>query len=203
VRPVVLLIVLAALVGIAVWLFVAKDEAPASSDSAPPPTASSGGAAPDDRPRPSLPNEQPAIAEPGGSASEYTVGGMQVRDHRGGDQPKIDVPLNVHPPGSHELASSVVNDVAQQVRRVLADCASSLPREARGDKPKMQGQLVVAVKGEQLTVTGATVQLRDVFGAGLEPTRQCIEQRSIGLHAAAAGEPDLDGYSIAVSFVLQ
>jgi hypothetical protein len=150
----------------------------------------------------------PTVAEPGsdhaatGSASEYTVGGVNVRDHRSGDNAKMDVPPGIHPPNMHQISSKIVGDVAQQVREVLARCTVDLPRDARGPHPKLDGQVVVAVKGEQLTVTGATVQLRDVLGPGAEPLRQCIEQRAIGLHVAALQEPDIDSYSIGLALAL-
>lgn len=195
--------ILALLLGgaaIAIWLLTkGGGEQPSTNPSASTSTSTS--------PTPSSPTKvtpTPALADPKPEpgADEYTVGAVQVRDHRGGNSPHMDVPPNMHPPHAHELASTIVADVAQQVRGVMQQCAASLPREARGSSPRLDGQLVVAVKGEQLTVTGATMQLRDVYGAGLEPTRQCIEQRAIGLHAAAAKEPDVEGYSISVTFAL-
>lgn len=198
---------LAAAVGLAVYFLGDHDAPPA-----PPPPAPGSAASPTivrdhvSGPRPALPaTVTPATPAPdpqAGSADEYTVGGVQVRDHRGGTSPHMDIPPSIHPPEAHQISSAIVNDVAQQVRAVMKQCAADLPQDARGSAPRVQGQLVVAIKDHQLTVTGATMQLRDVTGDALEPTRQCIEQRSIGLQAGAAGEPDVDHYAITVNFAL-
>jgi hypothetical protein len=197
------LLVLAAAVGIAIWLLGDHKDKPE------PPKPAVGSATTvtvrdhTTEPRPVLPvTVDPATADQAGSATEYTVGGVQIRDHRGGDSPQRDVPPSIHPPNMHQISSTIVNDVAQQVRAAMHQCAADLPQEARGPKPHLDGQLVVSIKNQQLTVTGATLQLRDVFGAGLEPTRQCITQHTIGLHATAANEPDTDSYSISVAFAL-
>jgi len=139
---------------------------------------------------------------PAGSANEYTIGGIQVRDHRSGSNAPLDIPPNIHRPNTRQLPSTLTSDIAQKVRGVLADCAKDLPKDARGDHPRLEGQVVVSIKDHQLTVTGATMQLRDVTGAALEPTRQCIEQHSVGLQTAASDQDDLDNYSIGVTFAV-
>lgn len=199
------LLVLAAGVGLAIWLLGSKPDQPLEPRAPAVGSAITSTVVRDHTAgqRPVLPaTVDPSAAEQAGSATEYTVGGVQVRDHRGGDTPKLDIPPSMHPPNMHQISSTIVNDVAQQVRAAMRQCAADLPQDARGQKPHMDGQLVVAIKDQQLTVTGATLQLRDVFGAGLEPTRQCILQHTIGIHAAAANEPDIDSYSISVGFAL-
>ena len=153
-------------------------------------------------PPPVLPATSAPASSGSDSADSYTVGGVQVRDHRGGGSPHMDIPPNIHPPEAHQISSTIVQDVAQQVRAVMKQCAAGLPSDERGTKPRVEGQLVVAIKDHQLTVTGATMQLRDVQGGALDSTRQCIEQGSVGLHAAASDEPDVDHYSISVNFAL-
>lgn len=153
-------------------------------------------------PPPVLPAPDLPASSGSDTADSYTIGGVQVRDHRGGGSPHMDIPPNIHPPEAHEISSAIVQNVAQQVRGVMKQCAQGLPGDERGTKPRVEGQLVVAIKDHQLTVTGATMQLRDVQGGALESTRQCIEQGSVGLHAAAADEPDVDHYSISVNFAL-
>ena len=197
---------LAAVVGLAVY-FLGNHDAPPAPPAAPGSAASPAIVRDHVRgPRPALPatvTPAPHAADhQTGSADEYTVGGVQVRDHRGGDSPHMDIPPSIHPPEAHQLSSAIVNDVAQQVRAVMKQCAAALPPGARGGAPRLQGQLVVAIKDHQLTVTGATMQLRDVTGDALEPTRQCMEQRSIGLQTSAADEPDVDHYAITVNFAL-
>lgn len=195
-------------VGVGILAYLVSDHGQRAAAPPAPPAAGSAASATIVRdhtkmPPPVLPATTTVPATGGSdSADSYTIGGVQVRDHRGGGSPHMDIPPNIHPPEAHQISSTIVQDVAQQVRAVMKQCAVDLPGDARGTKPRVEGQLVVAIKDHQLTVTGATMQLRDVQGDALEPTRQCIEQRSVGLHAAAADEPDVDHYSISVNFAL-
>jgi hypothetical protein len=154
-------------------------------------------------PAPSLPGSSgaPRLSEQG-SATEYVVGDVRVRDHRGGSNAPLDVPPNVHPPGAREIPSSLTSAMAQQVRGVLAECTKDIPRDARGPHPRLEGQLIVSIKDHKMSVTGATMQLRDMPADSLDATRQCIEQKSIGLETAAADQDDLDNYSIGVTFAV-
>jgi hypothetical protein len=134
-------------------------------------------------------------------AKEYVVGGVRVRDHRKGEHAQIDVPPAVHPPGGRKLPSELTNGIAQQVRAVVASCAASVPAETRGAKPRADGELRIAIKSGQATVTGATVQLRDFTGT-VDPVKQCIEQKSVGIATPSGDEADLESYSITMSFRL-
>jgi hypothetical protein len=125
-----------------------------------------------------------------------------VRDHRGGSNTPLDVPPNVHPPGARQIPSSVTSAMAQQVRGVLAECTKDIPRDARGPHPRLEGQIIVSIKDHKISVTSATMQLRDMPADSLDATRQCVEQHSVGLQAQAADQDDLDNYSIGVTFAV-
>ncbi len=132
---------------------------------------------------------------------EYKVGDVVVRDHRKGDHLPIDIPPNIHPPDERKVSSTLTADLAQKVRAVMSDCVASLPKEARGDKPRLEGQVTIAIRDKQVRVTAATMQLRDVVGASVEETKACIERRSVGI-TTATDEPDLTDYTINVSFAV-
>ncbi len=194
----VLLVVLAAL-----WWLLKKDDAqPAArrGEGSAVVVATDPGATP----APQLPGGGSAPALPAGSGEQnprdYVVGDVRIRDHRAGDNTPMDIPPNVHPAESRRIPSALVSDIAQKVRGVLAECAPQIPREARGPNPKLEGQIIVTIKDKQLSVTQSTMQLRDVFGAALEPARQCVQEKSIGLTTSAGDEADLASYSIAVTF---
>jgi hypothetical protein len=155
-------------------------------------------------PAPSLPanNGSPRLSEQG-SANEYVVGDVRVRDHRAGSNAPMTVPPNVHPPGAREIPSTLTQAVAQQVRGVLADCTKDVPREGRGPRPRLHGQLIVAIKDHVMSVTGATMQLEDLPADSLDATRQCVEQHAVGLSAPADDQDDLDNYSIGVTFAVR
>jgi hypothetical protein len=85
---------------------------------------------------------------------------------------------------------------------VLAECTKDIPRDARGPHPRLEGQLIVNIKDHKMTVSGATMQLRDMPADSLDATRQCVEQKSIGLSTDAGDQDDLDNYSIGVTFAV-
>jgi hypothetical protein len=128
---------------------------------------------------------------------------MKVRDHRRGDTEKLDIPPNVHPPGATEIPSTLTHELAQQVKAVMRDCVKSLPADARGELPKLEGQITVAVKDQKASITKALVQLRDVKdGDAVTAAKQCIESKSIGIGAPASDVPNLDAYTINLSFLI-
>lgn len=192
---------------VALWLIMRTDEPATVTPSTPvagdphetrtlPPKAGPGVTV-----NPALP-EQPSI--PGGSSdnvTEYSVGNVAVRDHRSGDHAARDVPPSVHPPGHRAIDSKVTWDISQKVRAVTKDCAASVPKDARGAQPKVEGQIIIAIKDKQLAITGATIQVRDVTSGG-DTLKQCIEQKSVGLSTTAGDELDVQDYSITLSIDL-
>lgn len=151
---------------------------------------------------PSLPSNGSAPAGSGGDPREYTVGDIQVRDHRAGDQKPIDIPPNVHPPESRQLPSEFTHAIGQKVKAVMLECAASIPREARGPAPRLEGQIIVGIKDQKLAISKATMLLRDVVGAAVDPVKSCIEQKSLGLQTAATEQPDMESYSINITFAI-
>lgn len=132
----------------------------------------------------------------------YRVGGYIVRDHRKGDQPIMDIPPNLHPQGSRRLTPELVRTMSDQVRDAIISCETQIPADARGPKPKMQGQIVVGIKDHQVVVKESTVQLRDVVGASIEPVKACMKEKIATVTTAAPDEADLDAYSINLSFAI-
>ncbi len=201
-----LLVVLAALAVAAVGLVLAtrkSDDAPAApapvADPVPPP-------APVERPHgttvaPTLP-EQPRVVQDDAGVTSYMIDGIPVRDHRGPAAGKpLDLPPNIHPPNAPKIPPALVSDVSGKVRAVMGDCARLLPADARGPKPRLEGEIIVSVKDGTLTVDRSMMQLRDVVGDP-EPMRQCMEQKTVGLTANAGDQPDITDYSIHLSFVV-
>ena len=79
---------------------------------------------------------------------------------------------------------------------------ADVPKDARGAKPRLEGQIIVAIKDHKLTVTGATMQLRDVVGDALDAT-QAMHRAEVGRpRRPAADQDDLDNYSIGVTFAV-
>jgi hypothetical protein len=139
----------------------------------------------------------------GGSATkEYVVGDVRVRDHRTGDHPIPDLPPAVHPPQGRRLPSTLTNELAQQLRKAVASCAASVPAEARGPAPKIDGEIIIAIKDHQASITSATFQPRDVTGDANDAVKQCLASRAIGLATPSGEQADLDHYAVTLSLVL-
>ena len=162
-------------------------------------------------PRSSAPSVTPGAAEhpqlpqaaPGENPKDYVVGDIRVRDHRDGDNKPLDIPPNVHPAEAPTIPSTLTHEISQQVKNVVLECAKSIPKEARtAERPRVEGQIIIAIKDHKLTITKSTMQLRNVSGESVEPTKQCIESKSIGLTNPAADQGDMDSYSINVSYAV-
>ena len=161
-------------------------------------------------PSPSAPHLPGVPAESGSSEplhegsdpASYTVGGVAIRDHRGGDAVPMDMSPNLHAPDSRKLPATLVTAITARVKTALYQCAADVPREARGAQPRLEGQITVSVKEHVLTIDATTAKVRDVVGAALEPTQQCIEKASTGLAVPAADEADLAAYTISVSYLI-
>jgi hypothetical protein len=149
------------------------------------------------RPRPSD-GEQVARPDP---VRETIVNGVTVRDHRKGDRPLPDLPIAPRPADRKRIPSSVVQDVSTKVQAAMKDCASAIPADARGQKPRLEGVVFVDIKGGELSVTEATVSLRDVSG-DVAAVKACIEQKSVGHTIAAKDVEDTTHYSITLSYAL-
>lgn len=203
--PVLIMGVLVLAGGVGLWLMLrGGDDAVAQrprepiSATEPPPTPTEiGTSAP--TVAPSLPGETPAT--PGGEVKEYVVGDRRVRDHRTGDHAPIDIPPSVHPAEGRRLTSNLVHEVGLKLKVVVKECAATLPTTARGKDPHLEGQVVVAIKAKQVTVTKAVVQLRDVNDAAVDAVKKCIEEKALTL-THTAEETDLESYDINLSYAL-
>lgn len=159
-----------------------------------------------DRPRvsPALPVTPP---HPGSGratdrATEYVVGDVVVRDHRGSGAKPIDLPPNVHPPGGRLLPTTLTTDISRQLKAVLWQCAREAPKDGRGAKPQWEAQVTVAIANHTLSVAEIASQMRDFDGAAADQIRECVERNAVGLTASAPDQDDLASYGIRVAFVI-
>jgi hypothetical protein len=156
-----------------------------------------------DRPRGETP-PPPALPSGGENPREYAVGDSVVRDHRAGDNKPMDIPPNLHAADSRMIPSELTHSISQKVKAVMKDCVASLPTEGRGDKPRLEGQIIIAIKDKTLAVTESTIQMRDLdgLGAATEAAKQCVQSHAVGLSTPAPDEADLASYSIHLSFAI-
>lgn len=165
-------------------------------------------AAPSPRPGPSAVVTEGSHPKKGGDPGNTTepvvteIDGKIVRDHRANPSPVPQIPPTIHRPGGPQIKSTTTHDITQQMVKVLNECAKAVPKSARGTKPRAEGQIVVAIKDKQVSITKALVELRDVEGDVVEPTKRCIEEKSVGLTTSAKDEADVENYEISISFAL-
>jgi hypothetical protein len=197
-------IVLAAAIGLYVLLRTGDDAAEERDSSGRKITEADLGK-PGPRLRPITPSEPtlPTTASGSGSGSrDYMIGDVHVRDHRSGEHAQLDIPPAVHPPQGRRIPSQLTYDITRKLRGVVNECAANVPREGRGAKPRIEGEIMIAIKNQQATVTGGTVQLRDTDAASAAPVKACIEQKAVGVATPSGDEPELENYAITLSLRL-
>lgn len=199
-----LAVVVALVVGL--WLLLGREDKTTAQAS---PTPATGPVAVD-RPtsgRPTVTPGAPIVPSmpppsSGENPRDYAVGDVRVRDHREGDNKPLDIPPSAHPAEGRAIPSTLTHEIAQKVRTVMMECVASMPKEARGEKPRLEGQIVIAIKANVLSIAESTMQLRNISGDAVEPTKRCIESKTIGLENPAPDQADLDSYSINISFAI-
>ncbi len=140
----------------------------------------------------------PVLRQDGSAAPTRPAGDLGVRDHRAPEHAAPDPPPP-DPPAGRKINIQVTSDLSQVLRPALQECAANLAPGVAGDTSRIEGQVVVAIKDHQTTVTSASFQLHDFAEAAQADLKQCLVQRAIGVTAPAGDEPDIDSYPITVS----
>jgi len=109
----------------------------------------------------------------------------------------------VHAPGGRKIPPQLTGLFADEVQKHMRECGTAVPSNVRGAKPRLEGQIVIAIKQAQGSVTSAIFKVTDLTSESIaEATRQCVEQKVLTVKVPATGEADLDSYSINLSFAL-
>ncbi len=133
---------------------------------------------------------------------EYTLpDGRKVRDFRDpANRKPLDVPPSIHPPGGRKIRPELTGKFTDAVMAASHECGKAVGKEVLGDKPRVEGQIVISIKGAQANVTGAVFKVTNFNSESVaETTRQCIEQKALDVKVPAPGEDDLESYSINLS----
>jgi len=156
-----------------------------------------------------VPGAQPSLPAGSGSSGlelpdkvkEYAANGAIIRDHRTGAHGPIDLDPNAAPPNTIKLQPTLTKAIADRIRDVMHECVATLPANVRGERPRLEGTVNIAIKDKMVSVNKAQLAVKDVTGDAAETTRSCIEQKSLAV-TQAADEQDLPSYDINVSFTL-
>lgn len=160
--------------------------------------------------RPSLPStaspEQGRRSRGSGDAERTTtetiINGVRVRDHRRDRSKPIVIPARPPPAHARRIPPELTREISNRILPVVRECASQVPPEARGVKPRVEGQVVIAIKGGQVQLSEATIEISDVVGASLETAKQCIRDKALGVTVPAGEEADLADYPVRLSYTL-
>ncbi len=199
--------------GLLLWLIVKSgdEDASASPKPEPQPYAVNAGS---ERPlavregsdRPGLPQvtepEEGRIATEREPATETIIDGVRVRDHRKDRSKPINIPSRPPPEHARKIPPALTASISNRMLPIVRECAKGVPPEARGEKPRVEGMVTIAIKGQQVQVSEASIDLTNVTGAAVEATKQCIQQKTLAITAPATDEADLENYPIRVSFTL-
>lgn len=152
-------------------------------------------------PQPALPE----TAKPGRNRPDTTAafqpGGE--RDHRTGTRSApFETDVDPQPPNRRRLEPTLTKAIADRVRDVMHDCVKSLPADARGERPRLEGSINIAIKSKQVSINRADLVVKDVTGDAAAATQQCIVQKSMSISQAAGDEADMESYDITLSFTL-
>lgn len=154
--------------------------------------------------RPGIPQVTPSgEGRSPGSGQPYTevvIDGVRVRDHRKDRSQPINIPPRQPPAHARKIAPGLTQDISSHLLPIVRECAASVPPEARGAKPRVQGEIVIAIKGKQVQITQASIELSDVAGAPAEPLKQCVQQKALGVSLPAGDEADLENYPIRITY---
>lgn len=151
---------------------------------------------------PQLPAGSNAPGDLPDKVKEYAANGAIIRDHRTGSHAPIELDPNAAPPNTRKLEPTLTKSIADRVRDVMHECVANLPANLRGERPRLEGLIKIAIKDKVVTVQKAELAVKDVIGDAAETTRTCIEQKSLAVTQAAGDEQDLPSYDINLSFTL-
>jgi hypothetical protein len=211
-RPVVLIVGGVAVLAAALLLFLVLRSGDDATDAPTQPAAggSTVAAAPTPPPRadssrPGQPQVSASVRDGSADAGGYTetiVNGMRVRDHRKNRSTPVERLIPDRAPGSRTIDPKITASINDQLLPRVRECAAGVPPEARGPKPRIEGKVILAIKDGQAQITQANVDLTDVVGASIEPTKQCLEQKAREIKVPADNEPDLESYAITIRYAV-
>jgi hypothetical protein len=186
-------VVVIAVIGLVIALV--SDEPPATTTAKAPAAA-----------EPGKPRRAPVPAPPAPTAGSSAPTGSQiVHDHRAPapaatePSPSETPPPERPPPGERPAGSQTTQVLSQRLPAALQECAANLQPTQHGVRSRIEGEIRIAIKDHQATITSAAFQLRDVIDAVQDEIKQCLVRHAVGVTAPADDEADIDSRAISVS----
>jgi hypothetical protein len=77
-----------------------------------------------------------------------------------------------------------------------------VPADVRGAKPRLEGEITVAIHDHRLAITETAMAMRDVSEPIADTTRDCVAGKAVGLAVPAPDQDDLDNYAISIAYAI-
>ena len=135
-----------------------------------------------------------------GPVTETVVNGVRIRDHRRDRTAPVEIPLQ--PAHMRRIPPALTADISDRIFPFVRECAAAVPAAARIEKPRVEGDVVIAIKDHQVQIRSAKIDLVGVADTAVEATARCIEEKALRVTTPAADEADLEEYPIRLSYGL-
>ena len=193
---------------VALVMALRSDKSQAKSNGKPTATATSSQSGDDTtEPRTSKRGDRPSIdttsadtPEDDDSGTYYRDDGTVVRDHRGGDRAPLDKGATSRPRGLRQVDPETIVAVRNAVRPHVNRCADAVGDSALGEAPRIQGEVHLSIKDNQLMIDGVDVQLRDIDEGSAPDLIECVKTAVGNIALDATGHPDVDDYILTLPF---
>jgi hypothetical protein len=196
-------LLVAALIGLAVWLAIGGREertaAPTASreqrefpERFSPPSSTPDAPAVDA----GAPRDARSTSWPDGRPRTYAVGDVIVHDRRRDGGPMVSPDRTFTPPEGRMISSEVAQRVTTAVEPAAQRCMETLPESSRTAQTKLGVTMTVQVKSGSLTVSDVAAQVAGLDESVMAPTLECLRKQMAGTVVDAAGQPDIPSYFV-------
>lgn len=123
--------------------------------------------------------------------------GIVVRDHRAGDEEPNLTRQIARPRKAQRIEPELLVTIKNAVRPHITACTDRLPDDAFGADPRVQGEVIVGIEDDQVSIKKLNLQLNDVRDDGLT---DCVRQAVSAVTVPAAGHAALEAYTLTLPF---
>jgi hypothetical protein len=130
--------------------------------------------------------------------------GVMVRDYRTRDAPPMTSGTIRRPQrGVVKVEPTTVVAVRNAMRPIVYRCKGETPEASMDAQPRIQGEVVISIAKEHLTVDDVTIQVADVQEPAASQLRECVLQDVKRITLTIPGAADVAGHTLTLPFRLR
>jgi hypothetical protein len=129
--------------------------------------------------------------------------GVLVRDHRSGNPPMRTAPIRRPRRNLGAVEPTTVIAVRNAMRPIVYRCTAEIPAAGMEADPRLQGEVVISIAAEYLTVDDVKVQIAHVQGAAESKLRDCVVQGVSKIAFDVPGATAVTDYTLTLPFRLR